>query len=254
MYNLALVTGVKETYPVMRALLGELDLPTFKLLLEKHGAEVAMVNDLKMNWICAGKSHGGRYACPWCPWRATDGLGVEPSLRTIAEDVADYEHFQDHTKYMTEKKALTCAKLFNNCVRPTLLHGLCQEENPTIDFLRPGPLHLQLRNGNKLVNDLRTVAPSVHRQWLASAGVVEEQYHGELEGRPLLRLLSRVDSLRAIIIQDTDESTRSSDAANSAQQHPARHFPDALSALYVLLRSVSHKEYHSDLDDAASKY
>ncbi len=63
MYSLALVSGVKESYEVMNALFAALALPKLKFLLEKHGAKVAMVNDIKMWWICHGKSHGGRRSC-----------------------------------------------------------------------------------------------------------------------------------------------------------------------------------------------
>jgi len=271
LFCFALVSDVKETYQVMKALLSKLHLNNFKLLLESFGAEVFMVNDLKMCWTCAGMSHGGRHSCPFCYWRSTDGFGVQSDVRTCQRDTSEYHRWRSETKHLSFKRAKDRIKFYNNCLRPTLIRNLCQNKS-VIDFLWPPPLHLKLRNANKLLSDLCRCAPSVHKSWLGSVGIATEKYHGELEGNPITKLLGSTDVLRACITADIAETFAQNefffetrldmppdryerDLLQSREElHAARHYPDTFAALAVLIARMSQKKLHSDLQAAADAY
>jgi len=230
-----------------------------------------MVNDLKMCWICTGMSHGGRHSCPFCYWRATDGFSGLLQVRTCRIDATEHQHWVKDTKQMTEKKARDQVKLYSNCLRPSLIRQLCGNKS-LIEFLWPPPLHLKLRNTNKLLSDLQRCAPTVHKLWLASVGVSLEKYHGELEGNPITKLLRNVDRLRALITEDIAETFAENEfffetklnlpagryerAMLKAREelHPARHYPDTFAALGILIQRMTQKTLHKDLEPAAAAY
>jgi len=273
LYCFALVTGVKESHEVVRKLLDLLQLVKLKALLDKLGVKVALVNDIKMCWICTGKSHGGRHSCPWCVWKKADNFGAPAVQRTCADDAEEHTRFLDATKGMSERKAKERAKFFNNCLRPSLIADLCQD-NPISNFLWMPPLHLKLRNCNHLLNALRTCAPAVHVAWLASAHVILENYHGELEGGPITKLLNSVPALPGLILEDIYSTMRVIDAQfrlpsqidipagphlqvdirARQKSHPARLYPATFAALQVLLQLISQKTFHSEIDAAAERY
>lgn len=188
LYVIALVTGVKETYTVLQSLLGVLDLPGLKNVLEKYGAEIGFVNDQKMSWILHGKSHGGLHPCNYCPWTPNDGLGTNTVLRTPLDDQREYERWKKATAGWTFAKAKDVVKQYNNCIRPSVIANLyTSQEDKLIDISRPMPLHLKLRNGNHLCLLLRNTSQPVCEDLLKQAGVVVEKYHKELEGGRLAK-------------------------------------------------------------------
>ncbi len=186
----------------MHSLLDALKLYKFTRMLEAHGVEFALVDDLKMACTLSGKSHGGKHSCLYCLWTVSQGLGA-PSLqlRTVVDDLNDFKRWQSfcNSKGLTAQKSKDCVKSFNNCVRQPLIRNLYPSNNALIiDMSRPAPLHSKLRNGNTLLSDLSRAAPSVHVRYLAACGVVPEKYHNELEGGPISRVLRSVEKLLLI--------------------------------------------------------
>ncbi len=276
LYAVALVTGVKETYEVVQALLASLQLAKMKNILREYGAEIGLVNDQKMSWLLHGKSHGGTHPCNYCPWMVRDGLGNETVLRTPADDERDHKQWQHVTSDFPQHKALQMVKQFNNCIRPSLISDLYDTpDDYLINLSRPMPLHLKLRNGNHIIGQLHKASPQVYDALLRSAGCVVEPYHQELEGGPMSRVLTAARDLPALIEADTRRLVeeeddvrplselrkgrvgvlqRADDLRRHKSAHPAVPLVEMFAALDELLQLVSRREYDPAMDSAARRY
>ena len=86
-----LTTGVNESYTIMKHLLKLIDLQSLKQ--QFPNAVLTWAQDTKMNWIFAGKSHGGRSACIACLRQHTDKFNSALPLRTVAETESDVQKY-----------------------------------------------------------------------------------------------------------------------------------------------------------------
>ncbi len=278
MYLLALVSGVKEQHSVMQALFAKLQLVKLKTIVTGLGAEFTTVHDTKMAWMINGKSHGGVHSCLYCPWTASQGLGVSFAWRTANDDVRDWKLWKHDTGELSFAKAKAVVKNYTNCLRYPLNYSLHNSPDDTIIALcRPWPLHLKLRNGNTLLSDLSVAADTVYVNFLQSCGVVEENYHKELEGRPITKILRSVQKLREIIASDvqatafeldnlygstrvqlddilTPENHRAAVIRTITAAHPAAHYPRALETLNILLLRACRTDYDPAVHEAATDY
>ncbi len=57
----AIATGVKESYEVVKVLLGLFDFKIMEAMFPQ--AKLCWQQDTKMNWLMSGKSHGGTFPC-----------------------------------------------------------------------------------------------------------------------------------------------------------------------------------------------
>ncbi len=278
LYTVAVVSRVQDTYVVLKALLAVLHLAAMKKLLETNGGEVAIVTDQKMAWILHGKSHGGTHPCNYCKWKVADGLGRTTVLRTPRDDQHDHQSWKDSTSQLSPERAAQVVKNFTNCIRPSLIADMYNsQQDLLIDFSRPMPLHLKLRNGNHVIAQLRKVSQRVYDELLASAGCVVEKYHQELEGGPITRVLNAAARLDVIIDEDVkrlaeeEEDVRplsvmnrrpgragartiEAEAKNMRRNHPAYPYIEVLSALSDLLKLVARHDFQPNLRTAAQRY
>ncbi len=168
-------------------------------------------------------------------------------------------------------------KDYNNCLRPSLISDLYSSpQDLLVDFSRPMPLHLKLRNGNQLLLLLRKSSVTVYDDLLELSGFVPEKYYQELEGGPLNKLLDAATHLPMLIGRDVQRTleveedtmplshlrkhTRRGprlaerDKLNRCKQHPAAPFNELFVSLKDLLQFVSHRKLHPMLDNAAHRY
>ncbi len=268
-----MATDVSETYGVLAEFFKLLRLHVLFQFLRGHGVDIAFTNDMKLSWIIHAKTAGGLHGCNYCVWTPADGLEKYPrhEQRSWLDDYNDHRRWLEATRSVSDSKAKSMVKHFNNCLRPSLVSDLFPKPTDLIiDMFWPALLHLKLRNCNKLLHLLQQASADVHEAWLSTACVRKAQYHGgDLEGGPIDNLLSKVPLLRRAIqaeIRAQVLAARSPTASPLNEQdlqkriyaagklHPARAFPQAFKALYHLLRLTGCRELQEGIPAGADVY
>ncbi len=194
-YLFVAVTGIEESYDVLRKMLACIDMD--KLAAFFANAKLIWANDTKMNWIFAGMSHGGKRPCTACLWKPSDRWNDALPRRTFGGNIHDAASFVEATKGKSDSFRKRMVKEFNNCVTVPVLQ--CEPETMIETVLTVNPLHMKLRCTNKTIKHMNEVAPATTTVYLKKLGVHKEGYHGEFEGRPCSKIVSGYVLLASVV-------------------------------------------------------
>lgn len=81
-----LVSGVNESYEVMKKLLELVDINT---LMHFFTTRLVWAQATKMNWLFSGKTHGGVFSCNVCWRRSSHTFDDQQKLLTFGENAAE---------------------------------------------------------------------------------------------------------------------------------------------------------------------
>ncbi len=159
-----------------------------------------------MNWLFAGKSHGGIYPCINC-WRPyNERFDDTRALLTIGDLRSESASYKTFVSGKTETFRRSHMRTYRNCIRDPLLEG----DNSTlvIDVCTPNPLHMKLRSVNKVYGEFVKREPTIAAEYIRRIGVTTEAYHQEFEGRPCSKIVRSFSVLRDVIRKSCEDAVQ----------------------------------------------
>jgi len=134
-------------------------------------------------------SHSSTHPCSWC--RAhRDNLKSNGDPRTLGNITEQF------WKFYQQNSSRTAAKRYDNVIHAPLLKG--DADQRVVEVLPPPELHLLLGIVNKIYNEMFKVWDGASL-WSKHCFVERSAIHGgSFDGNGCKRLLTRIDSLRAM--------------------------------------------------------